>query len=227
MAVVAGVAVSALAISTGSAEAARPGTQAEVSAIAPQINVTPECADVTVSTLDGTWAVAGSTNASGCLQGNGFVIFRLEQGAWNLTYQSSGDQCPIKAVPIDISVDLGLCKPISKLAYFYNAWKERLVIKPKRLGQGAHGFYANVRWSKWSATEARASAKLDYADYYTRFRIPVKIRLYRVKTCENGIKLFTRRKVRALHRRDAKRIRFDTIYTHYGSCKANQWAPYD
>ncbi len=219
-------ATSALLLLASPASGSRPPTDGERLSIAPQLGLTPECAEIVISTVDPTWAEAHSTNAAGCQMGNGYVILRLALSGWYIARQGSGDSCPMKDIHTSVSADLGLCKPISVLPYVYNFRKGVLAQKPKKLGQGAHGYYDNVRWNSWRASEAKGTAKLDYVDQYTRFRVAVKIRLYRVETCANGINLFTRRKVTALHSRDARRIRFDTKYTRYGSCKANQYTPF-
>lgn len=208
------------------ASAARQPDVSERNSIATLIpGLTPECADILISTVDETWGSLDSLNTPGCLQGNGFIVVNRDTEGWYVFMQSSGDTCPLKDLHTSITADLQLCPPVSSLPYFYSHLKGELVIKPKLLGQGAHGGFVKIRWQSWGNARATGRGVFDYSDHYLRFRIPVKFRLYGARTCDNGVRIFTRRKLTAVHKKHAKRIRWETRNTRFGKCSENQYAP--
>lgn len=209
-----------------SASAARQPDASERNLISALITgLTPECANILISTVDESWGSVESLNTPGCLLGNGFVVVKRDATGWYIFMQSSGDTCPPKDLHTSITADLQLCPPISSLPYFYSHLKGELVIKPKLLGQGAHGGFVKIRWSSWGNAQATGRGVFDYSDRDLKFRIPVKFRLYGARTCENGVRLFTRRKLTAVHKKHAKRIRWETRNTRFGKCSENQYAP--
>jgi hypothetical protein len=60
---------------------------------------------------------------------------------------------------------------------------ERVVIKPRTLGLGAHTILEDLRWSGWGRSTTTAPGILDYADATTTFRAPVHVKLSRIGTC--------------------------------------------
>jgi hypothetical protein len=169
------------------------------------------------------------TNAGGCPMGDGVAVLKAD-GTGRFTEVTAGSDfgfCPVAGVPAAIAEDFGLCRTVrpTRHTYVFDFLAERLRFKPRRLPQGAHGLYGSVRWSSWTRTQARGRAVLDYADAYEQFRVPVRVRLYRARQCQNGVWIFTRRKVTAVRAQDRKRIAFDARSTAYGTCAQAAYAP--
>ena len=79
-----------------------------------------------------------------------------------------------------------------------------LVYRPRTLNQGAHGFFEKLAWRGWGRAAARGRGKINYADRYDQFRLPVRVTLSRVRLC--GLKrVYTRVAVRFVRRSDARR----------------------
>jgi hypothetical protein len=68
-------------------------------------------------------------------------------------------------------------------AHVYVPRGDRLVIKPRQLGLGAHTLLEGLRWQRWGSAATTARGILDYADATTTFRAPIHVRLSRLGAC--------------------------------------------
>jgi hypothetical protein len=58
-----------------------------------------------------------------------------------------------------------------------------VVVKPRKLGLGAHTILENLRWTGWGGSSTRSAGILDYADATTSFRAPIHVKLSRIGAC--------------------------------------------
>jgi hypothetical protein len=103
------------ALLSGVASASRPATVEEASAVADGLDgARGECADVTLSTADATWAVALAKDVGGCEYDIVFDkvhVMHLADGAWSeFAELDHPTGCPA-GVPPAVATDLGFCKP--------------------------------------------------------------------------------------------------------------------
>jgi hypothetical protein len=103
------------ALLTGVASASRPATAEEASAVADGLDgARGECADVTMSTVDSTWALALAKDVEGCeydIVFDKLHVMHLDNGAWSEFSQLDHPTgCPAGAPPA-VAKDLGFCKP--------------------------------------------------------------------------------------------------------------------
>lgn len=208
---------------TTTAKASRSATASEQVAIAQAVGVPAECAEIKVASA-GAWAVFTGANKTGCPEGNGIIALHLDEAIWKVLYMAADEPpgpCPMKgaakSIPTTVGADLDLCLPQSRKVYVTDLSEDGLAIKPRLLPQGAHGAFEHLRWSKWGNKEASGRGRFDYGDLYTRFNVPIRIRLYRVRVCDNGTRIFTRRRVTAVKRSDRSKIRFESSRTKYGA----------
>ena len=147
-----------------SAFASRPANAAERDAVARGARQDPACVTVRVSDADPSWSLLYSNGAEGCAGANGAVALQLTTTGWKVRYEGSGFPfvCPVTPVPTPVARDLGICRPASKRVYVGRQGK--LVYKPRRLQQGAHGFCDRLTWRGWGRATATATGVVDYAD---------------------------------------------------------------
>jgi hypothetical protein len=226
------LAFAALAIGAAPAGAARPATAEETAQIARDLKLRPECTVATISEATGDGSLFARivfADTDGCPTGDGFLTAdnaATYPGSWLEGFSANADglpSCEVYEVPAAVGRDLGVCDPRPAKTYF--SALNGLEYKPKRFSQGAHGVYMGLRWQRWTRTVAVGRGTLDYADAYERFRVPVRVRLYRVRFCGDGSRYFTRRKVTAVHVRDRRRIAFDTRYKAAPGCPAENASP--
>jgi hypothetical protein len=208
------------------AGAARPADPTELAAIADTLGYKPSCIVATVTTspdADAGYARVVFADAPGCPVGDGFVTAHTagaEPGAWleGFSDAEGTGYCEDFEVPPGVGRDLGICNPRLRRTYFPDYARVKLTYKPSQIPQGAHGYYRSLRWSSWTRTSARGRGTFDYSDHYAQFRVRVKIRLYRPTICDDGERVFTRRKVTAARATDRRRIRFDAKYLATAGC---------
>lgn len=204
------------------AQAARPATPTEAEQIASSLRLDVECVDATISTAPGSeagYARLGRPTASHCAAGNGVRAISLRDGRWHAWFDMAyGDLQPCEdyGAPAAVGRDLGICSP--RLRRTEVIGLGGVFVKPRRLPQGAHGAYVNLRWSAWTRTQAVGRGVLDYSDRDMQFRVPVRVRLYRARICDDGTRLFTRRQITAVRKSDHKKISFDTRYRSIMGC---------
>ena len=151
----------------GVASASRPATEAERVAVADGLGVPDDCAAVTMSTVDGTWArLARKAGATGCENLDDAVhVMHLDGLDWSqAAYLDSQFDCPANAPP-GVGADLGLCK--QRGAYLlcanpratarHRAFKPRTcnTLGPKQPFADAVNL-AKLRWSGWGKATATA-----------------------------------------------------------------------
>jgi hypothetical protein len=96
------------------ASAARPATPDEANAVAAGLDgARGECGDVTMSTADGTWALAVANDVEGCefdIIADKLHVMHLADGAWSeIASLDFPTGCPA-GVPPAVASDLGFCK---------------------------------------------------------------------------------------------------------------------
>jgi hypothetical protein len=146
-----------------------------------------------------------------CPAADGILLWHREGSAWTLAYEGPGDVqvCPIdRAIPDPIARDFGLCVAPSRNLHAIRG--DRLVVRPRLLIQGAHGAYQKLRWRRWGKPTTVARGELHYVDRFSEFRVPVEIKLSRIRHCDFNRRTYTRQAVRAVRARDRAQIRFTT-----------------
>jgi hypothetical protein len=152
----------------GTASAARPATVEEASAIAGVLDgASGECKHVTISTADGTWALAVDKDVEGCDYVLGFLhVMHVADGEWTqfaqLDYPTG---CPAD-VPPAVASDLGFCK--AQRGYMACANQHATALhrefdRPRTCNTlGPHQPFAHavnlakLRWSGWGKATATA-----------------------------------------------------------------------
>lgn len=207
---------------------AGPNERAEIEV---DIGIPADCQASRISTVDRRWGTTSTTNESGCPQGNGvIVIHRGADGYWEDVFQGSEvgyGVCPFRnGVPRRVDADLKLCE-LDERVYFVDWLGEKLIWRPRGMPDSAHSYFEHTRWTRWTRSFAQGRATLLYSDLYTQFRSPVRVRLYRPRTCaRTGVRIFTRRRLTAAHAGDRRRLRGWTRETRYGgSCDKGQYWP--
>jgi hypothetical protein len=85
------------------------------------------------------------------------------------------------AVALLLAVATGPAAAESKHVYVPRGAK--VVIKPRKLGFGAHTILENLRWAGWGGSSTTSAGILDYSDATTSFRAPIHVKLSRIGTC--------------------------------------------
>jgi hypothetical protein len=151
----------------GVASASRPATEPERIAVADGLGVPDDCAVVTMSTVDGTWArLARKDGASGCDNLDDAVhVMHFDGMNWNqASYLDSQFDCP-KEAPAGVGADLGLCKQRGAYLLCANrrATARHRVFKPRTcntlgpkqpLADAVN--LAQLRWTGWGKATATA-----------------------------------------------------------------------
>lgn len=188
------------------ASASRGATDEERSAVALVARQDPACVTVRISDVDETWALlyAAADPPPTCDGANGAVALHRTATGWKVRLEDAGFPfvCPLSRVPTPIARDFGLCRPPSVRVYVGRFGK--LVYKPHRLQQGAHGFFDRLSWRHWGRARTSARGVVDYADRYDRFVLPVHITLSRVRTC-GFQRVYTRISIRFVRSSDRAR----------------------
>jgi hypothetical protein len=220
------VAAAAIAAGAPAANAVRAPTPEEAAAIADTLGQPASCLDIKVTTAkdaDAGYARITYTDGPDCPEGDGFVTANTagpSPGIWAEGFADAEGTgyCEDVDVPPGVGRDLGICEPRLRHTFLPGYIQHALTYRPSRIPQGAHGYYRSLRWSSWTRTSARGRGTFDYADRYEQFRVRVNIRLYRPAICDDGERVFTRRKVTAVRGADRRRIRFDTKYRATAGC---------
>lgn len=105
----------ALAAVPALAQAERPATKSEATAVADAARVPARCLKVTVSTVNENYAAALRRNAKrGCqrYQADGVAVFKKGHHSWKFVTAGSAFTCPVPKTPKAVAKDLGItCAP--------------------------------------------------------------------------------------------------------------------
>jgi hypothetical protein len=152
------------------ASASRPATPEEADAVAAGADgARGMCATVTMSTVDGTWALAVAKDHEGCefdLDYDKLHVMHFADGAWTrLAVLDHPTGCP-EGVPPAVASDLGFCKP--QRGYMVCANRRATAVhrefdrprtcntlRPRQPFAQAVNL-AKLRWSDWGKATAKA-----------------------------------------------------------------------
>jgi hypothetical protein len=97
----------------GTSSAARKPTRAERVAISELTTQPARCIDITVSTVDPSWAIFYSRGLRSCPGADGYVVVHKTDGLWEYVTSNGGtDQSPcsaVRPVPPAVGGDLKIC----------------------------------------------------------------------------------------------------------------------
>jgi hypothetical protein len=189
----------------GVAEASRPATDEERMAVADGLAVPDECAAVTVSTIDGTYALMRRNGAAGCDDAvdPGLHVMHLAGAGWTRAAAlRDAFSCP-SGLPAGVGRDLGVCR--TRRAYLLcanaRATLRHRSFKPRtcntlarRQPFAAAANLAKLRWSGWGRATATARG-VDRGFHKNDVDIAVRVRAYRRRAGCRGDWIYTRLRV--------------------------------
>jgi hypothetical protein len=204
--------VTGLVAGAGLAAASRAPTHAERQSLAAAVGMPPSCIRVRISQRASVpWARVSPTNSRGCPGSNGVIVF--QEGStltWRLAFQGPDDirRCPIRGIPNAVSLDLNLCLAPSRRVFAISLF--RLVWRPRMITYGAHAALTRLSWRGWGTRSATATGVIDYADRFTRFRLPVRVTLSQIGFCRVNQRTYRRQTVTATRASDRRRLHYLT-----------------
>jgi len=125
----------------------------------------------------------------------------------------------ITGLAVLLTMLAGVASARTGRTYYLDFFTGRPTYKPRLIVLGTHPEIRPIGWRRWRPSFADGGGTLDYADHASHFTRPVRVHLYRPRTCRSGVRIFTGRRIVAVRARDRKLLRFVTQlpYTD-GSC---------
>lgn len=196
--VVPALASAAVLVGAAVALAAMPATPEQTAAIAPAVGFPAGCITASISERDPSWATALPTNVLPCPQADGTVVVHLQDGTWRqVTAGSDFGFCPIKGVPVVISSEFKLCRPVTASSYvlgsaaFAPNGKGFGTSRPRTIFNGGvpSGLVTSIHWRHWGSKYATGTGKnaiyRPEGGYYAR-KATIQLRASRRGRCPDS-----------------------------------------
>ncbi len=199
---------------SGAADASRPATLEERTAMVAPNGFAASCAEAFISTVDPSWGYFAATNAVDCSEANGIVVVRYADGAWSQAFSGSemgkSTACPSLNVPTAVGRDLGICSAASERRFlpcargFDSSAAVPLRSRPTVCTNGGRQtsmaelwILKKIRWSTWGGSSSRGRGYKYQAKNYGGFQPrPVSLEAFRLKyTCGAGKPFYTRLRI--------------------------------